>query len=104
MRVSLAVLFLVSMSACFNTKPVVAPVDPQPQDGPPSVYVLACDQLTRLGCPEGERTKSGSTCAEHLERMSDLVVVPLSCVEAAPTREAVRECGTHGTLRFRCEP
>ncbi len=52
----------------------------------------ACVRLQLLGCPEGSPSRSGVSCQAVCESASTVQRLPLACVEAARTIEAVRRC------------
>lgn len=76
--------------------PVVVPLQ---QDGS---IEEACSNLRLVGCSEGQPTKAGLSCFDHLTKLSKTVSVPAGCVSKAMSKEAIRLCGDENSTYFRC--
>lgn len=64
-----------------------------PQEG---TCESACTNLRKLGCPEGQPSKRGTSCEGICERMlkTKLSDPHVTCVTAATDYESVRACGS----------
>lgn len=90
---------LLGLSACGGGTP---PPEPSYPDGGAASERCgaACENLRRLGCPEGEPTEDGTTCEElcrRVETESGLSVWP-ACVEELDHCPMGDEC-TYSTER-----
>ena len=79
------------------------PPQPPPQP-PPSDDVMvdaeaACSNLRRLGCPEGQGSIAGLSCAVIVVRASALRQLPLSCWTSAATIAVAKACGSLRCVR-----
>lgn len=99
-------LFTIALLAaqCNTPAPAPAPTPvPVPDAGaagappapPPTAEQAACDNLARVGCPEGE----DPLCVAVLTRGETLTKVPLACLAGAKSAAAVQACGF-----VRCKP
>lgn len=63
---------------------------------PSAICTRACDNLHALGCPEAAPVDAGLTCYQVCARARANTHIDLKpeCLAAAPTRAAVRSCGT----------
>jgi len=82
------------LSGCSGTP--VSPTIP-PDASPADVPVLtdcsaACDNLKRLGCPEGDDTDCERVCTKT--QASLLTDLHPSCLASAGSKEAARSCGS----------
>ncbi len=73
--------------------------EPQPAKLPPNVIVESgdcpqiCEALTRVGCPEGDKTSGGHTCVEFCALAKSVVKLDGDCIAKASTQLEVRACG-----------
>lgn len=73
--------------------------EPQPAKLPPGVIVESgdcpdiCAALTRVGCPEGDKTSGGHTCVEFCALAKSVVKLDGNCLSKASSAEQVRACG-----------
>ena len=88
-----------------NPCPPVSPDYPESavDDGVGTLAGYACRSLRANGCAEGYRdVRTKRTCFQRLQTSASRVVIPYECVAGARSADAVRDCGTKATLRFRC--
>lgn len=52
-----------------------------------------CEALTRVGCPEGDKTSGGHTCVEFCSLAKSVVKLDGNCITKASTQLEVRACG-----------
>lgn len=103
-----------TLLGCYECKDAqcsnVPPVDPVPPDWYPraseplvietdgseaaakSPCGRACENLKRIGCPEGEST-SNVTCYRACIAMASKSRIPAACWASAKSQEAARACG-----------
>lgn len=72
---------------------------PLPPEPPPSDDFMvdaeaACANLRRLGCPEGQGSVAGVSCAVIVVRASALRSLPLACWTNAQTTVEAKACGS----------
>jgi hypothetical protein len=53
--------------------------------------LLMCDNLFKLGCPEGNKGNCFATCVQIIEKR--FIVLDPVCVSVAVSKEGVRSCG-----------
>ncbi len=70
--------------------------DADADDARSSPCARACARLRALGCPEGDRSRSGASCVDVCQNAGALV--DPACVARASTVEAVHTCNV------RCVP
>lgn len=105
-RAPFALALVAALAACRalpayppEPPPIVTPPD---RDGRGSALGGLCETLRAQSCPEGAPLKNGQTCFEHLTHLSARVTIPVTCLQGATTREAIRACGSESELRFAC--
>lgn len=86
-------LFALVLLACHVPAPVDAPSGYDGSDG--GSCQAACASLSGAGCPEGLPTEAGTSCESFCDQAMDagFVRLPLACVSAASSKDAIRACG-----------
>jgi hypothetical protein len=120
-KFAIAAAAALAIAACYECKDPqcsnVPPVDPVPPDWYPpaggnivvetdgsdaaasSPCGRACDNLRRLGCPEGRGSDGGVSCYRICLKQASLERIPASCWAGASNVTTLRACG-----RIRCAP
>ena len=73
--------------------PVVdaGPAPDSPPTPPPVDYVVVCQHLAAIGCPEG----ADPLCADSLQSVASgrMIPIDLTCLAKAPDKAVARACG-----------
>lgn len=68
--------------------------EPPPSDDLTVDAEAACANLRRLGCPEGQGSVAGVSCAVIVVRAAALRSLPLACWTSAQTTVEAKSCGS----------
>lgn len=79
-----------------------APYSPSGRDGLDTPIGEVCAVLRTVGCPEGYPNRRGRTCWETYTSAAEFASVPVDCLRAATTINAVRACGDAAQITVRC--
>ena len=101
-RSFIACLAVVTVACASEGATRTASPEPPAKDVSGERFAVACANLRKLGCPEGEPNARGVTCSASLERASHLAPVDAGCLSNATDVDAVRACGGVDQVRVRC--
>lgn len=90
---------------CDDRERLCPPIPSYPvgdRDGLGTDIGQACQQLRRIGCPEGFPSRKGRTCFESYTAAAALANVPALCLMASASESDVRACGGDSDVRVRC--
>lgn len=99
MRIHVVILVVlttaISLLACSADKPAEVPLP----SGTEAQADEACENLRKIGCPEGFGSVGGESCLGVLVNASKLRPLPLACWAHAKTGADAKGCGSLRCIR-----